>query len=486
LTVGMAKGKNVLGSLPVWIAGSIEQKARISKLVTSGGYLAFAMTEPLNGSDLNQTLVSATRHPSGGFKLIGEKWLINNATRSECVTVLARTESGLSLFFVDKKKAKSFSHTPKIRLMGVKGLDVSGIRFDATELEASSLVGREGQGLEVSLKSLMISRILCVGFSLGPVETALRLVFEFFEKRRLYGDAVIAIPNVRSRLAGTFADFHLADLFTRASFRLPAVLPEQLSLHSAAAKLFVPELCEEGLRDVLVTLGARYFLHDDFAHGLMQKFARDLPLVGVFDGSSQVNLYSIANQIPAMAGYSAQARVLDREVLKAIFADGAKAAMPDFAKLKLSARGENAILATLLSLDTAAVGPSLAKALAALKECSRRLIATATSRPRGEATNQRLYFSLAEDLIWIHAGAFAIFDFIANAGRRESMTQVMLDRILRHLDVEPVANEDELRHHETVVFDELARRVRGEISFGLEESALPGWYGRLTSRGFSK
>ena len=122
LTVAIAHAKTFLGAAPIWIAGSASQKERLAAAVASGAKVALGLTEEAHGGDLFATETAAVETP-GGYALSGEKWLINNATLGNAVTVLARTDPrggprGFSLFLVDKREAPGYACLPKIRTTG--------------------------------------------------------------------------------------------------------------------------------------------------------------------------------------------------------------------------------------------------------------------------------------------------------------------------------------------------------------------------------
>ncbi|HYL97466.1 MAG TPA: acyl-CoA dehydrogenase family protein, partial [Blastocatellia bacterium] len=199
LTVAIAMGQIYLGAVHVWIDGSVAQRRLVSDLIRSNKQMAFALTERAHGSDVRATDTEAAK-VENGFLLSGEKWLINNGSRASALTVFAKTSAnegsaGLSVFLVVKAflDESSYSHLPKIRTLGIRGADISGVRFHECLLAADALVGSLGGGLETALKGLMITRTLCSGFSLGAWDAALRLTLEFALERKLYGGAVLDI-----------------------------------------------------------------------------------------------------------------------------------------------------------------------------------------------------------------------------------------------------------------------------------------------------
>src|SRR5262249_37754685 len=136
-----------------------------------------------------------------GWSITGEKWLVNNASRGRIVCVLAKTEvagrAGLSLFLVDKDVVArdSYEHIPKLRLHGVRTMDVCGIRLNGCRVLDDALVGAVGAGLEPVLKGFALSRTTCAGKSVALADTALRTTIDFARSRRLYGDTVMSISH---------------------------------------------------------------------------------------------------------------------------------------------------------------------------------------------------------------------------------------------------------------------------------------------------
>jgi alkylation response protein AidB-like acyl-CoA dehydrogenase len=294
LTAAIALGQCFLGSVPVWLMGNAEQRARQAQALQSGRLAALAVTEEAHGSDVMAGAVSFA-----GGRLTGTKWLINNATRGELLTVLARTAKagtlgGFSLFQVDKKalSPSAFEHHPKIHTHGIRGADISGITFDA-ELPPGARLGSEGVGIELALKALQVTRIGCSAFALGAADTALRLALDFAKERRLYGASVLDIPHARAVLSNAFLDLLICEATALGALRGLHVVPEQMALASAVVKLFVPTRLEQMVRDVSVVLGARHYLRT----GVFQKVLRDIAVVPLFDGSTAVNLEGIALQL---------------------------------------------------------------------------------------------------------------------------------------------------------------------------------------------
>jgi alkylation response protein AidB-like acyl-CoA dehydrogenase len=352
LTLAIGHGKTYLGLVPVWGMGSAEQQRRVAALAATNAPISLGLTERAHGSDLLATEVRAEAFP-GGYLLSGEKWLINNATRSRAMVVLARTDErpgprSLSLVLVEKERAApaSLRHLPKVRTHGIRGADISGLAFQGTELPADVLVGGPGTGLETVLRVIQLTRLMCAGFSLGAGDTALRCTLDFARERKLYGSTALAIPHVRRVLVDAFADLLLADAAALTGARLAHVAPEQLSVGAAVVKYFVPTTLEGMIRDLSVVLGARYYLRDEHWGGIFQKLSRDAPVVSLFDGSTAVNLQALGMQLRHLAEGAAEAAP-DEAREEALFRLGTSLPPLRHGGLALSASGRDLVVRSL-------------------------------------------------------------------------------------------------------------------------------------------
>ena len=306
LTVAIAHGGTLLGAIAIWIAGSETQKHHLAALIKIGACVSLGLTEREHGGDLlaNETQALPV---TGGHLLSGEKWLIGNATRSNAITVFARTrQSGgsrsFSLLLVEKERLVStaFTHVPKERTQGIRGTDISGICFHECFIDRSAVIGSEGHGLEIILKGLQITRTLVAGLSLGAADTALRTTMHFALERSVYGHIVFDIPYSRRMLVEAFVDVLISECVTLAAMRSLHVAPEQMSIWSAVVKYFVPTTIENVIQHLSIVLGARSYLRSGLSAGIFQKIVRDNAITSLFDGSTVVNLQAIALQLRSL------------------------------------------------------------------------------------------------------------------------------------------------------------------------------------------
>jgi len=350
LTLALSHVVTFLGALPVWIAGSDEQKRHMAELVRAGHKVAFALSERMRGSDLLANEVEA-RQDGDSYVISGEKWMVGNATRSTALSLFARTRPeggprGFSLLFVDKRSLDParFRHLPKVPTVGLRGSDLSGICFQQCRVQRDSCIGPAGSGFELTLRTLQVTRTFCTGLSLGAADTALRLAADFAIKRRLYGANVYDIPHARAVLANAFIDLMICDCVAISALRALQARPGQASLWSAVAKYFVPTRIESVIRDIAVVLGARFFLRSEHAWSMFQKMARDSAIVSVFEGSTVVQLDALALQLGFLPDRGKTVDDTFNDRLRTVFSLDAPIPAFDPAQLDLFSReGDDAV-----------------------------------------------------------------------------------------------------------------------------------------------
>lgn len=407
-----------------WIGGTLAQQRRIADWVLRLGHFpCLAYSEEHHGADLLANGLRAERDTQGQTRIAGEKWPINRATRSEFLVLLARTDDASnmrnqSLYIFDKARLdpRQYSHLPRARTHGLRGCDISGIRFDRCLLPPDALIGQPGHGLELALKGFQVTRTYCTALSLGVGDSALRIVTDFAEQRRLYGNSVASLPHARDTLANAYLSQLIAECVSITAARGLHLFPGQFSTWSSVAKVQVAHLIDYAMQATAQILGARYYLRERHCEGMFQKFLRDGAIVSVFDGSSIVCLDALATFLPDLAD-GTRAPVSADEV-HALFCLTAPVPALAFDRLSLYGRGRDAVvqslplllnqLATLegdAQLDAELLQQLRAQATQlsmALDELRTAVEQAAQTQRRGERNSAQL-FTLAEDYCALHS-----------------------------------------------------------------------------------
>ncbi|MFD3442818.1 acyl-CoA dehydrogenase family protein [Streptomyces sp. NPDC058685] len=454
-----------LAFMPLWIAGTEEQKRTAIERMKRGGGLSWGLSEREHGSDLVANEMFAEK-VDGGWEITGEKWLIGNATVADTMVVHARTgkrngPAAYSIFLVDKWELApdTVEELPVEKLHALRALDLSGLRLRRAFVPDSALVGAEGQGLEISLKATQVARCVIGSLPLSAVDTGLRLTLDFTEERVIFGGKVSDVPYSRRQLTETLADLMIADAMSLGAVRCLQAAPEQLSVWSSAVKYLVPTLLERTMSQLNTVLGARFFLRDHPHYGPYQKMLRDLLVANIADGNTVVNLRNLGQQLDGLLTTAREAspEIRNAAAVRAGTLFGMDRELPVYEpwKQELFSRGmDDAVLAApdglrrLRALAEQAEGTErdrLERAADVAEELLDRAGPLADSATALKADLGRAYghsaelFELSKEYCLLHATAACVLTFVHSHGAMESplpsgaLLLLQMERLRRHL-----------------------------------------------------
>ncbi|MCK8679983.1 acyl-CoA dehydrogenase family protein [Streptomyces lichenis] len=454
-----------LSFMPLWIAGTEEQKSAAVAAMKRGGGLSWGLSEREHGSDLVANEMTAVK-VEGGWELTGEKWLIGNATVADTMVVHARTgkrngPAAYSIFLVDKwtLAAETVEELPVEKLHGLRALDLSGLRLERAFVPDGALLGAEGQGLEIALKATQVARSVIGSLPMSAVDTGLRLTLDFTEGRILFGTAVSDVPYSRRQLTEVFADLMIADAMSLGAVRCLQAAPEQVSVWSSAVKYLVPTLLERTMAQLNTVLGARFFLRDHPHYGPYQKMLRDLLVANIADGNTVVNLRNLGQQLGGLLttalDASPEVRAAAAERAGVLFSMDRELPRYEPWRQELFSRGaDDALLAApdgirrLRELAEAADGTERERLERAAEVAEELLDRTAALADRAAALKEELgrayaqsaeLFELSKEYCLLHAVSACVLTFVHSAGVSEAplpsgaLLLLMLERLRRHI-----------------------------------------------------
>jgi len=442
LTLSVALGINFLASLPIWLSRCEAMKKMHAANLHERKISAIALTEKAHGSDLSAIEVVAESVDSG-WLLNGEKWCINYATLGDTITILCRTHKkngplSFSLFYIDKQKINGgMIPLAKLPTHGVRGLDISGVQLNDLHLPLQAIIGSKGQGLFLTYKTLQVSRLLCSSFTLGGSDTALRMALDFSLNRKLYQKMVFDLPVVRQRLAECFCLQIMQDCVALSVVRAASVAPGNLTIWSAMVKFFTPLLAEKIIEQCGLILGARGYLRTE-AFGLFQKIKRDTQVVGLFDGSSEVNLYLISSNLISQVQLRENSPESLTDKAQTIF-DFEKDIPPfNGESLHLFAQQADCILMNLNQLVCPVMTPQIDKILNCLARFDRQLL-DLNHEGAFEANSLEAY-RFAETYCWLFAASCILQVWFYNQDKLPQPLQniawlgMSIDLIIKKID----------------------------------------------------
>jgi alkylation response protein AidB-like acyl-CoA dehydrogenase len=305
-TLATALSITSLSYMPVWVAGTVEQKRFYADAVRNGAKMCWGLSERDHGSDIIANSMYG-RPTEGGFLVSGEKWLVGNASLADYLVLHVRTAdkggpAGFSILILPRRSvtARQLRTLPNERLHGLRALDMSGFRLDECFVPDSAVVGGVGRGVEVTLKSSHAVRVVISSLAIGCADTALRTTLDFATRRQIFGRHVVDIPYSRRQLVEAFADLLMADVVATCSARSLQTSPAQSSVFSAVTKYFVPTALDRTVTDLAVVLGARHYLRQGSDYAMFQKAKQDLLVANFADGNTVVNLKNVALQLDTL------------------------------------------------------------------------------------------------------------------------------------------------------------------------------------------
>ena len=286
-----------LGSNPIYLFGNEEQKKKFLTPLAQGEAMgAFGLTEPSAGSDAGGTRTYAVRD--------GDEWIINgskifitNAGEADIYVVFARTDKeaqkhhGISAFIVEKG-TPGFSFGKKEKKMGIRSSPTLELVFENCRVPHANLLGEEGKGFKVAMKTLDGGRIGIASQALGIAQGALDATKAYVVEREQFNKPLSAFQGVQFQLADMATQVEAARLLVyNAAYRAGAGL--SYSQESAMAKLFASETAMK-VTTQAVQLHGGYGYTRDFP---VERMMRDAKITEIYEGTSEIQRVVIGSNL---------------------------------------------------------------------------------------------------------------------------------------------------------------------------------------------
>jgi alkylation response protein AidB-like acyl-CoA dehydrogenase len=290
-------GVNKLGSMPILLAGTTEQKERYLGEVARGeAMISYCLTEPESGSDAGAMKTNA-RRADGEWVLNGTKRFITNAGVSRYYIVYAKTDPeagtrGISAFVVPED-APGFSVGKHEDKLGIRGSTTAEVHFDDCHIPADNLVGPESQGFKIAMQALDQTRLTIGAQAVGIAQGAYDFARNYARERQQFGQPIANFQAIQFMLADMSMQIEAARLLTyRASAMSDTDHPE-LPLHSAHAKCFASDVAMQVTTDAVQVLGGYGYIREYPVERMM----RDAKITQIYEGTNQIQRLVIARRI---------------------------------------------------------------------------------------------------------------------------------------------------------------------------------------------
>lgn len=286
-----------LGVWPIWAFGTPAQKAKYMPKVCSGEYLSsFGLTEPGAGSDAGGTRTTAVLD-GDHWVLNGTKQFITNATYAGVLVCTAKTDKeakgsrGISAFLVETD-APGFSLGKKENKLGFRASDTRELIFEDCRIPADALLGEEGRGFPIFMKTLDGGRISIAALSLGIAQGALDAAVPYAMQRKQFGQPISDFEMIQSYLADMQTEITAARHLTYHAARLKD-LKRPHTMESAMAKYYASEVAMR-VTTLAIQIHGGYGYTKDYP---VERYFRDAKLCQIGEGTSEVQKIVIARQL---------------------------------------------------------------------------------------------------------------------------------------------------------------------------------------------
>jgi alkylation response protein AidB-like acyl-CoA dehydrogenase len=290
-------GCQELGSTPIKIAGSDEQKKRYIPDLASGEKLAaFGLTEPEAGSDA-ASMKSRAVKKGDKYILNGSKCFITNGGVASTYSVFAMTDPekgvrGISAFIVEKD-FPGFTIGKHEDKMGIRGSSTTELIFEDCEVPAANLLWQEGKGFNLAMMTLDRTRSSIGAQGLGCAAGALEYAMAYMKDRVQFGRSIASLQGLQFMVADLAMQVEAARSLVYRAASAVENQEEGFSALSAMAKCFATDTAMKVTTDCVQLMGGYGYMKDY----PMERMMRDAKITQIYEGTNQVQRVVISRYL---------------------------------------------------------------------------------------------------------------------------------------------------------------------------------------------
>ncbi len=291
-----------LCAAPIYENGTPEQKAKYLPKLCTGEWLgAFGLTEPGAGTDAQGQQTVAVKNENGDWVLNGSKIFITNAGYADLFVIIAvtgtvvdkkgRKSKEISAFLVERTDPgfKVGKHEKK---MGIRGSSTCELIFEDCVIPADRMLGKQGKGFAIAMKTLDGGRIGIAAQALGIGEGAVEEAIAYTKERSQFGKRISQFQNTQFQLADMHTKMQAAQYLVYAA-ALKKQNGEPYSDAAAMAKLFAAEAASDVTRRAVQLFGGYGYTRDYPVERMM----RDAKITEIYEGTSEVQKMVISGAL---------------------------------------------------------------------------------------------------------------------------------------------------------------------------------------------
>ncbi len=284
-----------LGSGPVALAGTEQQKRRyVGRAARGEAIAAFALSEPDAGSDV-AALATRARRDGAHYVLNGVKTWVSNGGIADFYIVFARTGNeagtkGISAFVVDAD-APGLSIEERIEIVAPHPM--ATLRFSACKVPAANLLGAEGEGFKLAMRTLDIFRTGVAAAALGFARRALAEALLRARERKMFGQTLADFQLTQTKLADMATGIDAAALLAYRAAWMRDVKQKRVTREAAMAKMQATETAQEVVDAAVQICGGLGVMR---GHPV-ERLYREVRALRIYEGATEVQKLIIAREL---------------------------------------------------------------------------------------------------------------------------------------------------------------------------------------------
>jgi alkylation response protein AidB-like acyl-CoA dehydrogenase len=293
-----------IGTLPVVYFGTPEQKRRyLPRLAKVELLAAYALTEPLAGSDALAARTRADLAPDGKHYLLnGQKMWITNGGAADLFTVFAKVGGEKFTAFLVERNFPGVSSGAEEHKMGITGSSTTAVYFDNVPVPLENVLGEIGRGHVIAFNILNIGRLKLGPAGVGAAKNVLAICLKYAKQRKAFGSAIAQFGAIQHKLAEMATRIFVAESM---AWRVTGLIENQMhgassgpaggsqelkAIEEFAAECSMIKVYASEMLDYVVDEGVQihggYGYHQDYA---VERAYRDSRINRLFEGTSEIN-----------------------------------------------------------------------------------------------------------------------------------------------------------------------------------------------------
>ena len=297
-----------IGTLPVVYFGNEQQKKKyLPKLAKVELLAAYALTEPLAGSDALAARTRADLSPDGKHYILnGQKMWITNGGAADLFTVFAKVGGEKFTAFLVERNFPGVSSGAEEHKMGITGSSTTAVYLDNVPVPVENVLGEIGRGHVIAFNILNIGRLKLGPAGVGAAKNVLAICLKYAKQRKAFGSTISEFGAIQHKLAEMAIRIFVAESMAwrvvglienqmhgvsaestnasaGASQELKAI--EEFAAECSMIKVYVSEMLDYVV-DEGVQIHGGYGYHKDYA---VERAYRDSRINRLFEGTSEIN-----------------------------------------------------------------------------------------------------------------------------------------------------------------------------------------------------